>query len=307
MPRRLTYIILAVAAVAASFLVWSAWHNSRSLSDGEMLTRLPAADSVVLSIDFGQIRHSRLFSELAGSKVVQDADYLAFVRDTGFDYQRDLDEVLAAFTPAGNYFVVRGRFDWKKLESFVKKSGGSCYDKLCHLQGSVPEHRISFLPLAPDVMGLAVSSEELAASRLLHRSPQRAIRVPSQPVWLSIPGASLNRTAKAVPGAFFFTESMSGVEDLMLTLGPNGVEANSFVLRLDAQCKTTQDAANLTGQLKTYTSIFKAALGREKKEPDPKDLSGILTAGQFHQSDRAVYGEWTLQKSFLDHLSGEAR
>ena len=35
-----------------------------------------------------------------------------------------------------------------------------------------------------------------------------------------------------------------------------------------------------------------------------KDLTGVLTAGQFHQTDRMVYGEWTLQKSFLDNLAG---
>jgi hypothetical protein len=307
MPRRLTYLILILAGVAASFLVWTAWRNSHSLSSAEMLARLPTADGVVLSLDFGRIRHSGLFSELAGAKVVQDADYLVFVRDSGFDYQRDLDEVLASFTPSGNYFVVRGRFDWQKLESFVKTSGGSCYDKLCHLQGSVPEHRISFLPLAQDVMGLAVSTEELAASRLLHPSPQRPISVPSQPLWLSVPGASLNQTAKAIPGASFFTQTMTGVDDLLLTLGPNGADASSFALQLDAQCRTSQDAAGLTGQLKTYTSIFKGALEREKKKPDPKDLSGILTAGQFHQSDRVVYGEWTVQRSFLDNLASVAR
>jgi hypothetical protein len=49
---------------------------------------------------------------------------------------------------------------------------------------------------------------------------------------------------------------------------------------------------------------LKGAIEREKKKPDSKDLTGVLTAGQFRQSDRTVYGEWTLQKSFLDNLAG---
>jgi hypothetical protein len=299
-PRRLTYLILTVAGLAALFLAWNAWRNSRSLSDAEMLKRLPTADAVVLSIDFDLIRHSSVYSELMGSKIMEDADYLAFVRDSGFDYKRDLDDVVASFAPAGNFFVVRGRFDWKKLEAFAKQSGGSCYDKLCHMPGSAPDRRISFLPLAAGMMGLAVSTEDLAASQLLHGGTQRPISVPSQPLWLSIPGSALNRTAKNIPGASLVTQTITGVDDVMLTIGANGSE-------FAAQCRTTQDAANVAGQLKTLTSIFKGAMEREKKKPDPKNLSGVLTAGQFRQSDRMVYGEWTLQKSFLDNLAGDTR
>ena len=301
MARRLTYAILTVAGLAAVFLAWNAWRNSRNLSGAAMLQRLPTADAVVFSIDFVQLRRSGVFSELVGSKVMEEADYLAFVRDSGFDYQRDLDEALGSFTPSGNFFVVRGRFDWKKLESFAKQSGGSCYDRLCHMPGSVPERRISFLPLAAGVMGLAVGPEDLAASQLLHPGTQRAISVPSQPLWLSIPGAALNRTAKNIPGASLLTQTITGVDEVMLTIGADGT---GFAARLEAQCKTSQDAASLTGQLQAFTSVFKAAMSREKKKPDPKDLTGVLTAGQFRQSDRMVYGEWTLRKSFLDNLAG---
>ena len=309
MRRRLTYTILAVAGAVVAFLIWSAWRNSRVLSDQEMLLRLPTSDGVVLAIDVARIRHSDLFDELTGSKAMQDADYTAFVRDSGFDYRKDLDEVYASFTPAGNFFVVRGRFDWKKLEAYARQSGGNCYNKLCHMPGSTPERRISFLPLAQDVMGLAVSTEELAASRLLHAGSQRSIKTPPQPVWVSIPGSSLARTSQGIPGASLLARSVSGVDDLVLTLGPQGTgsKATNFALELEAECRTAQDAETLTGQLKAYTSILKAALDHEKKPPDPSDLSGVLTAGRFHQSDRSVYGEWTLDKSFLDHLAGEMR
>jgi hypothetical protein len=303
-PRRLTYVILTAAGLAAIFLAWNAWRNSRSLSDAEMLKRLPTADALVLSVDFDQIRHSSVYSQLMSTKIMEDTDYLAFVRDSGFDYKRDLDDVVASFAPAGNFFVVRGRFDWKRLESFAKQSGGGCYDKLCHMPGSTPDRRISFLPLAAGVMGLAVSTEDLAAEQLLHTGSQRAISVPSQPLWLSIPGSALSRTAQNIPGASLVTQTLTGVDDVILTLGANG---SNFAARLEAQCRTTQDAANLDGQLKMLTSVFKGAMEREKKKPDPKNLTGVLTAGQFHQTDRVVYGEWTLPKSFLDNLAEDTR
>jgi hypothetical protein len=300
--RRLTYLILAVAALAVLFLGWNAWRNSRTLSDAEMLKRLPSNDAIVVSLDVAQLRRSGLFDELVGSKVMEEAEYQAFVRDAGFDYKRDLDLALVSFTAGGTYFVVRGRFDWKRLQQYAHQSGGSCYNELCNMPGSQPDRRISFLPLKKDVMGLAVTTSDSAATQLLQASSgQRSIAVPTQPVWMSMPGSALARNAKSIPGGGLLASSMTNVDDVMLTIGAQG---KAFAARLEAQCRTPQDAANLNGQLQALTSLLKGAIQREKKKPDAKDLSGVLTAGQFHQSDRMVYGEWTLQKSFLDNLAG---
>lgn len=306
--RRLTYLILAAAGLGVLFLGWNAWRNSRTLSDAEMLKRLPTADAVVVSIDFSLLRHSGVFGELVGSKVMEEPDYQAFVRDTGFDYKRDLDRALAAFTTAGTYLVVHGRFDWKRLEAYAHHSGGSCYNDLCHMPGSQPDRQISFLPLASgfsgkgDVMGLAVASSDSAASRLLQDSPQRPLTVPTEPVWVSIPGSAIGRSVNSMSGAgLMLAGVMKGVDGIMLTLGAQG---NHFAARMQAQCRTPQDAAEIASQLQGLTALMKSAIQREKKSPDAKDLSGVLTAGQFHQTDRTVYGEWTLQKSFLDNLAG---
>jgi hypothetical protein len=300
--RRLTYLILAVGGFAALFLVWSAWRNSRTLSDAEMLKRLPSADAVVLSIDFSQLRHSGLFEKLTGSKRLEEADYQAFVRDSGFDYKRDLDRVLASFTTSGTLFVVRGHFDWARLQSYAKQSGGDCYNDLCHMPGSQPDRRISFLPLAKDVMGLAVTATDSAASQLLQpAASQRSIGVPTQPVWISMPGSALLRSAKGVPGGNLLASSLASVDEMMLTVGAQG---SNFAARMEAHCRSSQDAATLNAQLKTLTSFLQAAIAREKKKAETGNLTGVLTAGQFRQSNRTVYGEWTLEKSFFDNLAG---
>ncbi len=302
MARRLTYLILTVAGLAAIFLGWNAWRNAQSLTDAEMLKRLPTADAVVVSLNFGQLRRSDIFEKLAGSKVMEEADYQTFVRDSGFDYKRDLEQVLASFTTSGTYFVVRGHFDWKRLEAYAKQAGGSCYNDLCHLPGSQPDRHISFVPLSKDVMGLAVGSSDSAASDLLQAAAaHRTISVPAQPVWISMPGSALLRNSKSVPGAGLLASALGTVDEMMLTIGAQG---NNFAARMEAQCRTPQDAATLSAQLKTLTSLLKTAIDREKKKPDAKNLTGVLTAGQFHQTDRTVYGEWTFEKSFLDNLSG---
>ena len=301
MARRLTYLILTVAGIVVLFFVWSAWRNSRTLSDAEMLKRLPTADSIVLSIDFDQLRHSPVFLELAGSKVVEEPDYQAFVRDSGFDYKRDLERALISFTPSGTYFVIRGHFDWQRLHAYASHSGGSCYNDLCHMPGTLPERRISFLPLAPDVMGMAVSTEDLAASQLLHTAPQRAINAPTQPVWISTPGTALQRSARSVSFGSLLAPGLSAVNEAMLTIGPSG---DNLAAHLEAECRTPQDAVMLNGQLNTITSVLKRAMEREKKQPAPGDLTGLLTEGQFHQSDRTVIADWVIHKSFIDNLAG---
>ena len=103
---------------------------------------------------------------LTESKVPLEPDYKSFLDGTGFDYRRDLDSVTATFSGSGNYYIARGRFDWKRLQEYVAKQGGSCYQDLCHVQGSTPERRISFLPLRNDVMALAVGTDDMAATRL---------------------------------------------------------------------------------------------------------------------------------------------
>lgn len=300
-PRRLTYLILTLAGAAALYLGVNAWRNSRTLSETEMLRRLPTAGAVVFSLDFAQLRHSGLFDNLASSKVVEEADYQAFVRDTGFDYKRDLDLALVSFAPSGTFFVVRGRFDWKKLEAYAKQSGGSCYNQLCHLQGSTPERRISFLPLGNDLMGMAVTTDEMAASQLLRDGAQRPLNPAVEPVWISIPGSALARTANTLPaGARIISSAMTSANEVMFTLGARGP---NYQARLEAQCRSEQDASNLAGQLRSLTGLLKAALEREKKKPEPNDLTGVLTAGAFRQSDKTVIGEWALEKSFLENLA----
>jgi len=298
--RRLTYSILAVAGLGALFFAWNAWHNSRSLSDADLLRRLPTADAIVLSIDFAQLRGSGLFDKLGASKMMEEADYQAFVRDSGFDYKRDLENVVSAFTQSGTFFVVRGRFDWKKLEAYAKQSGGSCYRDLCNVPGSQPDRHISFLPLAHNVMGLAVAKTDSAAAQLLQPATQvRSISIPAQPIWMSMPGSALLRNARTVPGGSLLASTLTTVDDMMITLGAQG---SNFAARMEARCRTTQEAASLTGQLKTLTSLLQATIAREKKKPEPGNLSGVLTAGQFRQADKVVLGEWTIDKSLIDSL-----
>ncbi len=301
MLRRHAPLLVAIFFFAAAFFGWRRLREDRALATtAGMLARLPTQDAVVLSVNFAALRRGGILQVLAASKTPEEPDYQAFVRNAGFDYKRDLDSALVAFAPDGVFFLVRGRFDWKKLQTYAREQGGSCYNELCRMTGSTPARRISFMPLQPDLMALAVGTDDLAAARLQQPGPQRTIAAPSEPVWLSAPSSALKNRDALPAGTRVLTSAMSQAEQVTFTLGPQG---QTFEARLEALCRSPRDAALLAGQLEKATSAIRDAVSREKRKPEPGDISAVLTAGVFQQLDRKVLGRWSVGKGFLEGLA----
>jgi hypothetical protein len=267
-----------------------------------MLARLPAQNGVVLWVDADVLRRGGFLKLAAQSKVTEEPEYQAFVRSTGFDYKSDLDAAAVSFHPDGDFFVVRGKFDWGKLRAYAKSQGGSCYQDLCRLTGSSPNRNISFLPLASNLMALAVSSDAMAAARL--KVPARevsGIQPPSEPVWLSVPAATLRKVTSLPGSTGLFAKAMENSDRLVLSLGP---DRERYEVRLEVTCRGAQEATALSTELERITSLLREAVTREKRQPDPNDLSGVLTAGVFQHNGRQVMGRWPLAPGFLEALAG---
>ncbi len=268
-----------------------------------MLRRLPPEGATVLFVDFETLRHTGVLKLLGSSNAAEDPDYQAFVRSTGFDYQNDLDLAAISFSDEGEFFVVKGRFDWQKLRTYTQAQGGACEGRLCRMQGSAPTRRISFFPLESNLMALAVSTDSSAALRLAEgpAGMVHPLDAPHDPVWLSISAESLKTPDPLPPGARFFTAALASADRILLSLGPEGQQLE---VRLLVTCRTSADAAALAGQLQHATSLVKEMMEHEHQKPDAKDLSGVLTAGLFQQSGRQVLGHWPLPITFLESLAG---
>lgn len=273
----------------------AAWYNvreARKFADPRiLLSRFPSGDAAVLSADFALLRDAGLLNE---PKAALEPDYKKFLDGTGFDYRRDLDSVTAAFAGNGNYYIARGRFDWKKLRAYVAQQGGSCYRDLCRVQGSSPERHISFLPLRNDTIALAVSSDDFAATRLTKPGPPVTGNIPSGPVWLSVPGAGMRQPNALPPTMRTMFSALRSTERVVITLQPVG---NEIEARMEATCKTPVDAGVLASQLRLATASLREAL----KQDD--ELSAALTAGTFDQIDRRVTGRWPVRKTLLESLT----
>jgi hypothetical protein len=270
--------------------------NNRFFDQRLLLSRFPAEDALAMSADFTALRKAGLLGE---SKAAPEPDYKQFTEGTGFDYRRDLDSVTASFSRSGTYFIARGRFNWPRLRDYAAREGGSCYQDLCRVQGSRPERHISFLPLRSDTIALAVSTNDLAATLLTKTGPPVTTFVPAAPVWISVPGAELRRQDALPPGMHLMLSALTSADRVIITMGPagSGIEA-----RLDATCRTQDDARVLASQLRSTTALLKEAVARDKKTSED-EVALLLTGGSFDQTDRRVTGRWPIRKSLIDALS----
>ena len=295
-----------IALAIVSGAVWLALRERAQIaaaSPAGMLRRLPAQNAAVLFVDFDALRRGGILKLISPSKASEEPEYQAFVTATGFDYRRDLDLAAVSFTNDGEFFVVKGRFDWKKLESYAQAQGGTCGGHLCRMPGSTPERRISFYPLQSNLMALAVSSDSSAATRL-HEPLSGAVQPldpPVDPVWFSIPAENLKSAEQLPGGTRLFATALASADKILLSLGPQGQQ---FEARLAVTCRNSTDAAALAVQLQRATSLLRDMIAHENQKPNPRDLSGVLTAGVFEQAGRRVLGRWPLPSVFLESLAG---
>jgi hypothetical protein len=291
--RLVAVFLLTIALSAGGFCLWRSRETSRFFREEFLFARFPAEDATALAIDFTALRRAGLLSD---AKAAIEPEYKAFLDGTGFDYRRDLDFLAASFSRSGNYFIARGRFDWSRLRQYAVRQGGSCYEQLCRMQGSLPERHISFLPLRNDALALAVGSDDLAATRLTRLGQPVSARLPDTPVWLSVPGPVL-RARNAVPGGIrMMLSALSNADRVMLTVSPDGVA------RLETNCHTPDEARVLTSQLRSTTSMLKEAVPRDPEIRDD-DLARTLAEGVFEQAGRRVTGRWPVSKGLIESLT----
>jgi len=298
------YITLAIVAAALLLVGLAAlkWNAARGFSDPRvLLSRFPAEDAIVVNVDFAMVRGAGLLSE---SKLPLEPDYKQFLDGTGFDYRKDLDAVTASFSRSGNFFIARGRFNWPKLRDYAAHQGGSCYQDLCRMPGSTPQRRISFLPLRDDTMALAVSTDDLAANRLTKPGNPITATLPTAPVWMIIPGTALHDSAAVPPGLRLMLSALTNADRLVVTLEPSGsnLDAKMLDAKMEATCRSKDDAHVLASQLRSVTAKLKEAL-QQNKDAQGDELVQVLVGGQFDDHGTLVDGTWPFSKSLIASLT----
>jgi hypothetical protein len=130
MKKQRWFIGLAVLVLSTvAFLGYQKWAAPKGALREELLARVPSDASVVIFVDFDELRRAPFIARLYSwaPKPQSDADYTQFLKDTGFDYERDLDRLAMATRKRGQesifFAIADGKFDRAKLSAYASKFG----------------------------------------------------------------------------------------------------------------------------------------------------------------------------------------
>lgn len=295
-------VLLVAAGAAAIYGVLILYRMGADPSVADLLRRLPETNALTLHVDLRAIRASGMGSLLEGSAVAEEADYRRFVRESGFDWTRDLDAVTA--TKAGDdwYLFIRGRFDMEKVRNFALARGGACKNGYCEVAGATPGRRVSYFPVTADVLALATSKAQMAVTRMVQkRKTDWTGGVPEGPAWVSFNGSVLAGDPALPSGGRLFGKVLAETERTTFSVagGAGGLE-----LKMRAFSPTAAGAENVKAQLEGVTKEFKSYFERVGQASRPDDLSGLLLSGQFAVTGTEVTGRWPLHADLLKKLAG---
>jgi len=282
--------------------LWLAWHFrfGRPPATAELAARIQRNGGVLLVIDVERLRSSGVLSLLTRSRVEEEREYRDFVTLTAFDYRTDLDLVVACFHRGSIYAFLKGRFDWSLIKSYVEAEGGVCWNGLCRIRTARRDRVLSFIPMKPNLMLIGIAEDPWSLVTVPPSAPAPPA-IPSEPAWISLPSQVLKGNESLPAGSRLFAKALEEADNLTFTLGQS---ERGLQLALAADCRTPETAATLFNQLLGVTTVVREYLSRLKQTPNPADLSGVLTGGQFELRDRRVIGKWPIERPFLDALAG---
>ena len=266
----LIVVILAALAAAAALLLL------RRGNAPQAARLLPAAD-VYFYIDLAPLRAAGLFKNAPANI---DPDYAHFVRDTGFQFERDLDQAAFAVhlppaaaedskTPAETRYseVFVGRFDDAKLAAYLRRTADSSrpYDKTLIYSIPLPGRTLRVAVLNKRMVASSNADSPFAIEEIIDRYAEtftgsgpdllrryyRHVPLASL-AWLVARTASADQQGNAkfvLPGGFdlYFPPDTVIVAAIRYF--------GSVQVRADAFTRTQEDAQRVSDQLNAFLAI----------------------------------------------------
>jgi hypothetical protein len=300
--RRLLIALLAtIAVIAGAVYLYRARCPASSATAAlapNILRLLPPHAPAIAYIDAAALRRLQNSPLAAILGLTQegpqpDRDYRDFVRDTGFDYTRDLDKAAIALWPAISssgdisenrvVAIADGRFDESKIKAYALRSGRV----VTHNARSIYE-----VPGSPPVSFEFLSSSRIALASGAGSDGLLPVSTPS-PLDPAMQ-ARINRVADApifavartdnLPPEFYeslrssaqFQSMARSVQGLALAGRP---EHNLIHLALDAECDSMKNAVELVTLLDSLRIFGPVALAdpKTRRQMTPAQISLLET------------------------------
>ena len=227
----------------------------------DLLSQLPADPPVVAYIDVAALRglqHSPWAALLGltspGPQV--DSDYAEFVRQTGFDYTRDLDRLAVAVWPSGGegicngspcnriVAIVEGRFNQAKIKALSSRTLPASGNQVVYEAAGKVDAWFEFLSATRLALSTASTALPIAGTPALDPATRSRIeRVAGAPMFAvarldNLP-SSFYANLKSLPE---FDRVARSVRSLSLAGRPDG---DNIKVALDAECDSAKGALEL--------------------------------------------------------------
>jgi hypothetical protein len=300
-------IAIAGAALvlgAGAFLLWLNHARHRYVrADSDLVRQLPPGDATRFFADIATLRQGGMLRLLTGVKPAEEKEYAEFVKETQFDYTRDLDALAGSFDGEQTFFLLRGRFEWGRLRQYAQRRGGVCRNDFCIAPSSKSGYWVSWTRLQPDVAGVAVSANSSAVEALrVEKSSNEQDALPGDPLWLKASRALLMKPDALPSPLRIFAISLQSADTVVFSLRQANDASAAFLVEMQAIFPLEASAETARKQLELETRMIKIELARAHKQPDPSDLSGLVTAGSFRSAGKHVEGSWPVRRELLRTL-----
>lgn len=309
--RRAFPIALVVVIVAAAVTVTV---QLRKHAPPEPARLLPGADAFLYA-NFGWLRK---VSDKPWPPVFHDPEYDRFIRETGFDFERDLDAVAFAVHypstwPGGGTGggepeprfseVLLGKFDGQRLSAYLKHTAQSVENYNSVEIYTIPLEGRSFRVAILSVDSVAASNHSDPA--VIHGMVDRARRLASpfggpallrryykhvqlaSPIWLV---ARIDPDSPAFGG---WKDFLAHPADVVISASYNPLHlplrAGAVHVRAEAWTGSEEDARNLSDKANVFLALFHSAevsVGSPGTDTDVKALFDSLQVR--HEDSRAV-------------------
>jgi len=279
-------VLVCVAAAGAGVYFYRLHRPLAGANAGtapDLLSQLPSGAPAIAYIDVAALRKlqgSQLAAVLGltGSDPHEDREYADFVRDTGFDYARDLDRAAIAIWPAsllaapggsGSTEVLAiadGRFDEPKIEAYALRTGKVVTrgtQSFYEVPGNPP---VSFAFLSPTRIVLTNTKD----GGVLAPNPSATDQAMRERIE-RVAGAPIFAVARTdtLPNSFYanfknapqFEHLARSVQGLTLAGQPEGDQIHVAV---DAECDSMKNALELSTLLDGFRMFGSMALSDPK-------------------------------------------
>jgi len=296
--------LLVIALCAGVLLALRHWREGKA-DPAQLVHRFPAAVSTILYFDVGALNAAGILPRLAGQPGSQEADYLRFVEETAFDYQRDLRSLMFGFAGETTYAFAGGTFDWDVLRTYAESRNGTCRFSICRMPAYGNNRAISWAPYQRNLIALTIGQDQWGAAELTGGPGFKRLSGPADsPVWLASSGKALRNVASLPEGTRSFTRILEPADRVVFALRRQA--GSELEVALSAECQSPGVAERVARELNELTATLNTMLNRENRQPNPADLSGILSAGKFSAQAQTVRGSWPVPRPFMETLLASA-